>query len=67
MSDLTDKMIAAGIDAIDRSDDEDCVRRVLAAALRVLDDQQLYLCDASHDDVMIVLCDTLADEIEASS
>jgi hypothetical protein len=29
-------MIQAGIDAIDRTDDEDCVRRVLGASLHEL-------------------------------
>ena len=73
MSDLTDKMIAAGLNTAN----DDRVRSVasyavltkaiIAAALRVLEEQQFYLCDSSYDDVRVIMCDTLADEIEASS
>jgi hypothetical protein len=65
MSDLTDKMIAAGVDADDiiffQPDD---VKKILAAALRVLGEEFINAPGSATPRAFIA---GLADEIEAST
>jgi hypothetical protein len=48
MSDLTDKMIAAGENADYGDNDNEYVRNVLAAALRVLEEHEIVFVHKGH-------------------